>query len=248
MKDCGALFPGVEYIPMKPDNLRAFVYDIKNFGFTPCRKTRILQAVGRLCSSLAVLYVKKYGKKVEIGEFSAPAWFAIENAVDHYDFEPGGCSFATLLIFWLRHEFDQVIFRNVIPARYNGDKNAIKFISADNPINNDPDGLKIIDTLGDETTAQELERVKIKRTLDEIFINADLDEKSKDIVLKYFGLNDFAGIDLETIAKNMGVSKERVRQIKNRALKILKMAAKTGNEKQANTNEKGIKHHEGNPI
>jgi len=224
MKDCGALFPGVEYIPMKPDNLRAFVYDIKNLGFTPYRKRRILQAVGRLCSTIAFLYVKKYGGKVEIKEFSAPAWFAIENAVNHYDFEPGGSSFATLLIFWLRHEFDQIIFKNVIPARYSGDKSALKFVSADKPLKNNPDGLTILDTLGDENTAQELESVKIKRTLDEIFLNADLDEKSKDVVLKYFGINDFSGIDLESIAKTMGVSKERIRQIKNKAIRHLRAA------------------------
>lgn len=227
MKDCGALFPGIEYMPMKPDNLRAFVYDIKNLGFTPYRKRRIIQAVGRLCSTLAFHYVKKYGGKVEIMEFSAPAWFAIENAVNHYDFEPGGCSFVTLLVFWLRHEFDQIIFRNVIPARYSGDKSALKFVSTDKPLNDDPDGLKIIDTLGDESTVEELENIKKKRLIEEIFLNADLDEKSKDVVRRYFGINDRSGIDLESIAQTIGVSKERVRQIKNRAIRRLRTAANT---------------------
>jgi RNA polymerase primary sigma factor len=49
-----------------------------------------------------------------------------------------------------------------------------------------------------------------------------LDEREKDIVTKYYGLNNIDPLTLEVIGDEYGLTKERVRQIKSKAIKKLK--------------------------
>lgn len=52
-----------------------------------------------------------------------------------------------------------------------------------------------------------------------------LTEREKNVISDYFGLNADEGMTLEEIGKNMGLTKERVRQIKEKALKKLRYEA-----------------------
>ena len=226
-KDCGVLFPGVPCRQMKPEQLRAFISDIQNFGFTPQRKMRLLQAVGRLLSTLAFDYSVRYGGKIEPVEFCGAAWLAIASTVEHYDSgDPDGGSFTTLLIFWARHEFDKLIYRNINNKRYSGDVSNLQFVSIDKPVTAAPDSPRIIDTLGNSETEQELERLESRHRLKMIFKNARLSERYKKVIDKSFGLDDGVPIDNDAIGQNMGLGRERVRQIRKSALRRLQAAAR----------------------
>ena len=52
-----------------------------------------------------------------------------------------------------------------------------------------------------------------------------LTEREQYVVYEYFGLNTKEALTLEEIGKNMGLTKERVRQIKEKALKKLRSEA-----------------------
>jgi len=59
-------------------------------------------------------------------------------------------------------------------------------------------------------------RTEIERSL------ATLNERESDILRYFFGLNDFPTLTLEEIGMKFDLTRERVRQIKEKAIKKLK--------------------------
>jgi RNA polymerase primary sigma factor len=79
------------------------------------------------------------------------------------------------------------------------------------------------DTLADESdsgTTAILEHFQAKRALDQVLMA--LDRREREVIRLYFGMETDYGADLSSLAKRFGVTKERVRQIKIKALAKLK--------------------------
>ena len=75
----------------------------------------------------------------------------------------------------------------------------------------------------DNSSMEELKTDEIKKV---IYGLIDcLTEREQYVVSEYFGLNTKEALTLEEIGKNMGLTKERVRQIKEKALKKLRSEA-----------------------
>ena len=101
-----------------------------------------------------------------------------------------------------------------------------KEVSMDAPISNDDD-MTFIDTVvpednyeADKTIMSETESAEIKRSL------SVLNEKEKKIILYYFGLESNHAYTLEEIGYMMDMTRERVRQVKDKALKKLRTRSK----------------------
>ena len=76
---------------------------------------------------------------------------------------------------------------------------------------------------------EELVRRELTQTLDALL--STLDERQRQILRMHFGMEDGSCYSLEEIAKHMGISKERVRQIERQAMeKLQKMGASMGLE------------------
>lgn len=228
---CGPVFPGVEYAPMKSEELKKFVIDIQTKGFTPWRKMRLLQAVGRFCTAAAVPYLKAYN--AVFCEFTGAAWLAINGAINHYSKDMEG-GFLTLLAFWIRSEYNKVIYRNYVNKRYSGDKAKISFESIYKPLSGEPgDGPLIIDTIKDETSLKEFERTENGLLLDRIKKDCRLSKDERDILGAYYGLLDDegGGLNLSELAAKKGCSRENIRQIKKRALKKIQDKVKKDGKK-----------------
>ena len=67
-----------------------------------------------------------------------------------------------------------------------------------------------------------------KKILTDI-INETLNEREKSIIIEYYGFNGDQPKTLEEIGDDMGITKERVRQISNKALKKLRSACLLNN-------------------
>ncbi len=99
-----------------------------------------------------------------------------------------------------------------------------KEVSIDAPVGDD-DEMSLIDTIipDDITYADE----KITRKYDNEEINRSmlvLNEKEREIINLYFGINTSHNYTLEEIAYRLDLTRERVRQIKDKALKKLKQS------------------------
>jgi RNA polymerase primary sigma factor len=93
--------------------------------------------------------------------------------------------------------------------------------SIDSPVNGDEDGLTILDIISnDYKTDSELEVESVKSEVNSLLNR--LSEKERLVIELSFGVNGNKEITLSEIAKITGVSSERVRQIKKKALSKLK--------------------------
>lgn len=98
------------------------------------------------------------------------------------------------------------------------------YLSLDNYIGNDEDKT-FLDSIEDEDS--NVEKVIIakalKSSIDEII--SSLDPREAEIIIKRYGFDGGQPQTLEELGESMGVSRERVRQLENRALEKLKKKA-----------------------
>ena len=101
-----------------------------------------------------------------------------------------------------------------------------KEVSMDAPISSDDD-MTFIDTMvpednyeADKLVMSESESIAIRRSL------SVLNEKERKIIVYYFGLDSKKSYTLEEIAYMMDMTRERVRQVKDKALKKLRTRSK----------------------
>ncbi|MBP9716003.1 MAG: RNA polymerase sigma factor RpoD/SigA [Candidatus Pacebacteria bacterium] len=96
-----------------------------------------------------------------------------------------------------------------------------KHLSLDSPISEEGD-ITILDTIDnqeespDSILMKESLSIELKRV-----INKSLNEKEKEVLIYYYGLDGNAPLRLEDIAKRMKITREGVRQIKERSLRKL---------------------------
>lgn len=101
-----------------------------------------------------------------------------------------------------------------------------KEVSMDAPVTSDDD-LTFIDTVvpednydADKDVMSEFESAEIKRSL------LVLSEKERQVIIYYFGLESNKSYTLEEIGYMMDMTRERVRQVKDKALKKLRLRSK----------------------
>jgi len=103
-------------------------------------------------------------------------------------------------------------------------KSAQSTISLETPLNKKEDNARIGDFLIDSSTISPDTRVIQENLFDEIRkILGQLSKKERDVLIMRFGLDDDGNKKtLEEIGSRYGVSRERIRQIENRAISKLK--------------------------
>ncbi len=101
-----------------------------------------------------------------------------------------------------------------------------KHLSLDTPINRDDDGNRFLDLLKDrqpppdEALIEDSLRRDVERAL------STLTEREAKIISLYFGINRERSFTLDEVGKKFGLSRERVRQIKEKAIKRLRHATR----------------------
>lgn len=101
-----------------------------------------------------------------------------------------------------------------------------KHISVDAPINNDKSGdtLTVLDTLINDDSTRAIEHELMRESLQEEVNNglATLSAKEEKVISAYYGLNGKPPMTLEEIGYLCDLTRERVRQIKERAIRRLR--------------------------
>ncbi len=110
-------------------------------------------------------------------------------------------------------------------------KSAQSTISIETPANQKEDSTKIADYIVDESTIAPSERVSQENLFEDIQrMLKQLSPKERDILILRYGLdNNGEKKTLDEIGSHYGVSRERIRQIENRAISKLKKLCKNAN-------------------
>ena len=110
-------------------------------------------------------------------------------------------------------------------------KSAQSTISIESPANQKEDSTKIADYIVDESTITPDSRVSQENLFDDIRkMLSQLSPKERDVLILRYGLdNNGTKKTLDEIGSQYGVSRERIRQIENRAISKLKKLCKNTN-------------------
>jgi RNA polymerase primary sigma factor len=112
---------------------------------------------------------------------------------------------------------------------------AIRPTSLDAPIGDD-DATAFGEIVGDENAQNPFEMLRDKDLRDEVDdLMAVLDERERRIIQSRFGLSGGRAKTLEEVGKNFGVTRERIRQLQNIALKKMRRALNKKEKPQPET-------------
>ncbi len=101
-------------------------------------------------------------------------------------------------------------------------------VSLDDPYSNDQDDSALVDYLMDENAQMPDEHTYERALSDDMERALDtLSEREKLILILYFGINGEEPLTLEEIGKKLGLTRERIRQIKEKAIVRLRHSSRS---------------------
>ncbi len=131
-------------------------------------------------------------------------------------FDPSvGTKFITYADRWIRQSITEYV------SKYNIDK---EMCGLDEYVFEENCGEEFIDTSFEDTINKTQSRDNAIKEL-----MSCLDKREYDILTSYFGLNDTKQLTLDEIGNNMGLTQERVRQIKDKGIEKLQYKAMSNN-------------------
>lgn len=101
-------------------------------------------------------------------------------------------------------------------------RGSIKHVSVDAPLNSEDSDATMLDLISNEETSPDgqLMEDSMKEEVQQGL--SLLSEREVEVISSYFGLNGFKSLTLEEIGEAYGLTRERVRQIKERAIRRLR--------------------------
>ena len=203
--------------PLSKENEREFILDYKLNNNLESRNI-VIQSNLKYACSIANSY---RGKGVEFGELIAEANDGLMEAIEKYDIKQN-IKFITYAKWWI---IQRITSRIANKNKHNGydlpTDNILKesdddLFFANQNVNDDYNKL-FYDDIDYEKNVNE-----IKNFIQMLFKN--LNDREKDIVKRYFGLNGKSE-NLNEISNTYGISSERIRQILDNSLKKLRSYA-----------------------
>ena len=181
-------------------------------------KNEILESNLRFVFDIARHYT---GRGVPISELISDGNMGLLRAIEKFD-ESKDVKFISYAVWWIRQAMLESIKK----------KNAINFVeiepNTDNDasmdkklIEDDEDDVSFNNDFSNENDEKEME-IKIEQKNIVIKLLNVLDERERDVIESYYGINDKKELTLTDIGKKYNLSSERVRQIKKKGLMKLR--------------------------
>ena len=192
-----------------------------------------------------IMVAKKYqGNGLPLQDMISEGNMGLLNAVKHFDAEKG-YRFITYAVWWVRqaiikaiHEKGRMIrlpshkSRELARAEKNQDSNQTNMyindvLSLDEPLSHDSSSATIKDFIPDDFENSPLENAanNILKEEVEAILNT-LEERSAEVLRCRYGLGGMPPMTLREVGDRYQLSRERVRQIENRAISQLELSSK----------------------
>lgn len=181
-------------------------------------KNEILEANLRFVFDIAKHYT---GRGVPISELISDGNMGLLRAIEKFD-ESKDVKFISYAVWWIRQAMLESIKKrnsiNFVEIEPNTDNDA----SMDKKlIEDDEDDASFNNDFSNENDEKERE-IKIGQKNIVIKLLNVLDERERDVIESYYGINDKKELTLTDIGKKYNLSSERVRQIKKKGLMKLR--------------------------
>lgn len=165
------------------------------------------------------------GKGVPLEDLISEGNIGLTKAINRFD-ENKGVKFISYAVWWIKQSIleclrkrNKISFNEILEDDNVSNKNNDFYFESldDNDIDDNDENYKVTTEYDD--FIKELNEVKsnvIKKLLKK------LPYRGQKIIIYYYGLNNEEEKNLEEIGQELGITKERVRQIKEKCLKILR--------------------------
>ena len=176
---------------------------------------------------------RKYtGRGVPISELISEGNMALITAINK--FNPSfNIKFISYAVWWIRSAMQEAIKRNAvsnfveIAPQESNDKHMDSLVLKDDEDDNDK-STNMISLMADQDEQwREIEENQKKAVSNFL---SQLEEREKRVMMAYFGIGENKEQPLQDIGEAMNLTSERVRQIKNVALRKLRTVALTSNK------------------
>ncbi|MDX1578919.1 MAG: sigma-70 family RNA polymerase sigma factor, partial [Gemmatimonadota bacterium] len=178
-------------------------------------RARLVSANLRFVVSVARGY---RGRGLPLADLVEEGNLGLVQAADRFD-PSRGVRFISYAQFWIRRSIRQALAAQL--ERPTRDERPWKRVSFDEPVPGT--SVSLAEVLADRRNpapGERLAREGLRGTLEASL--ADLPEREAGVLRSYFGLGRERPLDLGEIASELGVSRERARQLKERALSRLR--------------------------
>lgn len=203
------------YKPLSKDEEIELFKDFK-YNHNLDARNRLVNANLKFVMNIAKSY---YGQGLSYADLISEGNMGLIKAIDENFDESKDCKIITYSVWWIKQ-----MIKEAIKKRNGIEHDDLPIDTEPRSLMDDEDTQIVIgDEFSDKSSEAEINKKDIKESI--AVMMSSLTQREKDIIAKYYGLDGKDGRTLEEIGQELSLTKERIRQIKDKAEKKMRSSA-----------------------